>query len=480
VTKLSLTSYVILVLSLVLTTACSTGSDATTENADTVDNVAQAATLADAAEEEKVVPVEVALVETGDISLVFNYSGSLKPIDDLNLVPGAAGRVEQVLVEVGDTVQAGDALAIIEDNTFQTQIKQAEAALENARLNVAKMELGSRPEEIAAAQAAVELAKASLNDVATVDDDERTQAASNLARAQAALKRAQTEYDKIAWAGEVGTTPQALALQEATIAYETALAAYNKQTNPSDSQLAPLMAQVAQAELQLALTVQPFRQIDFAQAQVAIKQAEAALEAAQLQLDETVIRAPFDGIIADLNITKGSRVSQQAPIGRFISEGLEAEIGVQESLISQVEKGQSASLQVTAYPGQEFPGVVTSISPSADLESRTFTVHVTPVEGQELLRSGMFANVDILAQENKNTILAPREAIVQNNNQPTVFVVKDDSTVEERTVTTGLFDQNRVEILEGLKPGDVVVVAGQINLLDGSKAEIANDPRIAE
>ena len=178
--------------------------------------------------------------------------------------------------------------------------------------------------------------------------------------------------------------------------------------------------------------------------------------------------------------TRGARRHRICFVGRFISEDLEAEVGVQESLISQVEKGQSASLQVTAYPGQDFPGVVTSVSPSADLESRTFTVKVTLVDGQELLHSGMFANVDILAQENKNTILAPREAIVQNSDQPMVFVVKDDNTVEQRTVTTGLYDQSRVEILEGLKPGDMVVVAGQTNLLDGSKTEITNDPRIAE
>jgi multidrug resistance efflux pump len=113
------------------------------------------------------------------------------------------------------------------------------------------------------------------------------------------------------------------------------LAAYNQQTNPSDSQLAPLMLQVAQAELQLALTIQPFRQIDFAQAQVAIKQAEAGLEAAHLQADETTVVAPFDGVIADLSISTGSRVSQQMPVAHLISEELEARIEVQESAISQ-------------------------------------------------------------------------------------------------------------------------------------------------
>ena len=91
----------------------------------------------------------------------------------------------------------------------------------------------------------------------------------------------------------------------------------------------------------------------------------------------------------------------------------------------------------------------------------------------------MFADVSILAQENKNTILAPKEAIIQGD-EPSVYVVKADSTVEQRTVTTGLHDNDRVEILSGLKPGDVVVVAGQPNLQDGTKADVVNDPRIAD
>lgn len=192
--------------------------------------VAQAAAPPDT-DQETTVPVEIALVETGDISLVFSYSGTLQPKDEVNIMPGAAGRVESVLVELGDEVKAGDVMAVIEDDTYRAQIKQAEAALATARLNLAKMELGSRPEEIAAAQAAVELARAALNDVANISDDERTQAAANLARAEAALKKAQSEYDKIAWAGDVGSTPQALALQEATVAYESALANYNLGTS---------------------------------------------------------------------------------------------------------------------------------------------------------------------------------------------------------------------------------------------------------
>jgi HlyD family secretion protein len=441
---------------------------------------AEAAQALPTEEIEATVPVEIGLVETGDISLIFFYSGTLKPKDEINIIPGAAGRIASLLVDVGDEVKAGDTLAIIEDNIQQAQIKQAEAALTMARLNLAKMEIGSRPEEIAAAQAAVELARAALNDVATVDDNERTREATELARTEAALRTAQAEYDKIAWAGDIGSTPQAAALQQATIAYESALARYNLGVNPSDSQLAPLMLQLAQAELALSLKVQPFREVDFATARAGIQQAEAVLELAKLQQAETIITAPFDGIVSQVNISQGSRVSQQTPIASIISNELQAEVEVQENLISQVSEGKSASFQVSAYPGQDFPGVVTHINPQADPNTRTFKVTVTPTQGVELLRSGMFADVAILAQENKNTILVPRSAVIQGDGEPYVFVVNDDNSVEQRTVTTGLFDSDRIEVLAGLKPGDAVVIAGQPNLVDGAQVEIANDPRIAK
>lgn len=429
---------------------------------------------------ERRVPVEVGVVESGDIDLIFSYSGTIQPKDEVNITSGANGRVEELLVEAGDKVSAGDPIAVIEDDIYLAQLKQAQAALKSAQLNLTKLQQGSRPEEIIAARAAVELARAALNDIATVSDDERTRAAADLARNEAALRKAQAEYDKIAWAGDVGTTPQALALEQATIAYENSLAEYNLDTNPSDSTLAPLMLQLAQAELNLALKLEPYRPIDIEQARVGVEQAEAAMELIELQLKETTIEAPFDGVIAELNISEGSRVNQQTPVALIISEAIEAVVEVQESRISQVAEDQSASLSVTAYPGQSFPAVVTSVAPQADSDTRTFEVKITPAQGAELLRSGMFADVSILVQENKNTVVAPRLAIIEGIGSPTVYVVHADNTVEKREVTTGLFDSDRIEILSGLKPGEIVVIAGQPDLVDGLKVELVDDPRRAE
>jgi HlyD family secretion protein len=476
-----------------------------------------------APKEEAATPVEVATAETGDIALIFSYAGDLQAKDSVTVLPGAGGRIESVLVEVGDEVKAGDSIALIESDIYAAQLKQAEIGLANAKLNLAKMEEGARPEQVAAAQAAVELARASLNDVTTlspderavavanieqaqtnlkalttVSDDERTVAASNLAQAEAGLRLAQAEYDKIAWAGQAGMTPQALQLQQATIAYETALAAYNLQTNPnefqleqaqiaydtaraaynlqanpSDAQLAPLMSQLVQAELNLALTERPFTDSDFEQARIGIKQAETALELAQLQLDETTIRAPFDGVIAELYVTKGSSVGPGAPVTLVVSDVLEVMVNIEENRISQIFTGQPAALRVTAYPGQDFPAVVTSIAPIADSSTHTFAVKVTPVDEQGLLRAGMFTNLAILAEEKQNTLIVPRSAVTVINGQETVYVINGD-VAEQRPVTTGLFEPERIEIVSGLEVGETVVIAGQRDLIDGAKVEIVD------
>ncbi len=424
--------------------------------------------------EASAAPVQVAAVETGDIAVVYAYTGNIEAADSVNVMPGTAGRIESVLVEVGDQLKAGDPIAVVESEIYATQLRQAEAGLEAAQLGLTKMEEGARPEQIAAAQAAVQFTRNALNDLTEISDEERTAAVAALAQTEAALRLAQSEYDKVAWAGQVGMLPQALQLEQATIAYETAKAAYELQTNPSDLQLSPLMAQLAQAELALALAKQPFTETDFDMARVQVELAEAAVEMARKQVDETIIRAPFDGVVAELYITQGSMAAPQAPAALFVSKPVEVIVNVEESRINHVQAGQNAALQVSAYPGQDFPALVTNVAPTADSQSHTFAVKVTPLDEDFLLRSGMYANVSLLVEEVQGTLLVPQAAVTEVNGQETVYVVNDDDTVAQQAVTTGLVDEDRVEILSGLTADQQVVIAGQAGLQDGAVVEIRN------
>jgi RND family efflux transporter MFP subunit len=418
------------------------------------------------------VPVEVAPAENGNISLLLNYSGNLAAQSDVTVVPRVGGQVKEVVVAVGDTVKAGDPIAIIDSDIYQAQLKQAEGALDQAKLTLQQMEEGARPEQLAAARASVDIARAALADVKNPNADTRTTAAASLAQAQAAVRLAQAEYDKVAWAGQVGQLPQALQLEKATTSYEAALAGYKLQTNPSASKTAALEGQVVKSELDLQLAETPFRPVEFDRARAVIQQAEGVVEQARLQLQYATLTAPVSGVIAELYLDQGEMVGNSSPVARVVSNEVEAQLSVEEGRYGQVEKGQPVSLRVAAYPGVDFPAIVTTVAPLADAKTHTFAVTVTPLDKKGLLRSGMFADTTLLAEEKQNTLLVPLTAVTTVNDTPTVYVINADGVAEQRAVTTGLSNQTQIEILSGVKIGENVVTAGQVNLQDGITVKV--------
>ena len=437
-------------------------------------NAAEAAPEAQTmADERPPAPVEISRAETGNIAATLNYAGDLQPTQELMLVSIVSGAVEEVMVEAGDKVRAGDPVLRVVDTTYKAQLKQAEAGLSAAQANLMKMQKGPRDEQIEMARAAVDAANAQLRGITTLTDDEATVAAANLAQAEAALRLTQYEYDKIKWAGQVGQTPQALQLQQATIAYETAKSGYNLQAHPDESVLAQLRAGIRQAEMNLKLAEDPFTEEDFALVRANVAQAEGAVALAQYQVDNAVLRAPFDGVVSQVFVTVGSVASPQSPAIKLISNDLEVIVNAPENQMVSLRDDQAAALKVSAYPGQDFPAVIDSIAPAADAASRTFPVTILALDEDQKLRSGMFANVSILLEEKVGVVLIPRSAVTEVEGQSGVYVVSaDEKTVSFRPVATGLSDDGRVEITDGLSPTETIVTAGLSNLSDGARIEV--------
>ena len=420
----------------------------------------------------RTVPVEVVKAATGVISQTFSYAGTLQPKDSVKITPLVSGRIDTVLAGVGDVLKAGDVIAQIENTTFQAQVAQAQAGYDAAYQKLVRMQIGSRPEEVAAAAAAVRAAQEALSAVSHPTSDQMTVAASNMDKAQAALQQAQSDYNKIAYRPNAGMSAQALALQQATIAYKSAVAAYNLAVTPTDGQLAPLQNALAQAQLKLIQTKQPYLPSDIAQVQASVDQAKAQLDLAKVQLANTTIRAPFDGTVAEVYISQGTSVGPSAPVVLFVSAADTVALDVDESQISQIKDGLSATLHVSAYPGSEFTGKVTAVAPVADTRTHSFSVVVTPVDDSNLLRPGMFADVNVLAALKTDALLVPAAALVQAQDQPMVYVVKSDNTVEARPVKIGMSDPDHVEIISGLQVGESVVTAGQSTLVNGASVAV--------
>jgi len=424
--------------------------------------------------DDGVIPVEVATVETGSMAKVMEYSGSLQPQRSVSILPRVGGQIQSILVQAGDTVRAGDPIAVIDSEAYQLQLDQAQIGLDLARLRLAKMKQGTRPEQLLAARSAADIARAALRDAKNPDENARTVAAANLAQAEAAVRLAQYQYDKISWAGQAGMTKEALQLQQATTAYEQAKAAYDMQMNPSDSRLAAVEGQVVQADLNLALAEHPIEQVDFDMADLGVKQAEAAVKQAQLQVNYAMVRAPFAGIVSETYVHPGSMVGTQVPVASLISPETEIALNVEERQIGEVRVGQEAVTSVAAFPGRPFPGTVTSVAPAADARTHTFTVKVTPAEQSGMLRSGMYATVSILALERMKTILIPQSAMIDDGVAQRAYVVVDGKAVS-RALVTGLTDNEHVEVLSGLSPGERVVTKGQPSLSDGAPVKVAGE-----
>jgi RND family efflux transporter MFP subunit len=170
-------------------------------------------------------------------------------------------------------------------------------------------------------------------------------------------------------------------------------------------------------------------------------------------------------------VTEGDVVGQSL-LGVMMSEETEVELNVEESRIEQIHKGQHVSLRVAAHPGVDFPAVVTNVAFAADSSTHTFVVTVTPLDEEGVLRSGMYADTTLLAEEKENTPLVPVTAVTYVDNQAIVYVVNEDGTVEQRMVTIGLSNTNQIEILSGVSAGEAVVTNGQVNLEDGIKVEV--------
>lgn len=243
---------------------------------------------------------------------------------------------------------------------------------------------------------------------------------------------------------------------------------------PEDFALA--QAGVLQAHAQLEMTMNPFTEEDLAQAEVGIEQAEAAVALAQFQLDNSILRAPFEGLVSEIHATTGSIASPQSPAITLIGTDLEVQVEVPEGQIAGLYTGQPAALKVAAYPGQDFPALVTTIAPAADTTSHTFPVTIRPADPADdkgKLMAGMFAEITLLVEEKVGVILVPRSAVTFLGGQDVVYVLsEDEQTVLMRPVTLGLSDTNRIEIISGLSAGETIVTAGLSNLNDGASIEI--------
>jgi membrane fusion protein (multidrug efflux system) len=310
------------------------------------------------------VPVEVAMVTVGDIASYWTGTATLEAEKETEVVAKVGGVVKRLLVEEGDYVRAGQALAKLDDEKIAVQVEQAKA---------------------------------------------------NLDKLESDYERAQELF--------AGDLVSAQEFQRAKYEYESQKAAYSL---------------------------------------------------CELDLEYTSICSPISGVVAERLVKVGNMVTPNSPVFKVTDpDPLLAVLHVPERQVGMLREGQRAIISVDALGESEFAGTVKRISPVIDPSTGTIkaTIEVRDTSGS--LKPGMFARVNIVSDVHQNAVLAPRDAVIEEDNKSVVFVVTD-STAYRRIVETGYVNSVHIEVVDGLALGDTVVTTGKTSVKDSSKVEMVN------
>jgi HlyD family secretion protein len=367
-------------------------------------------------------------------------SGTVRPVQTVNLSPESAGVLEELFVEQGDRVEPGQVIARMKSRDTAAQVSQNQAAVAEAEAALAELRQGSRPDEITQAEATVEANRAQVRD-----------AQARLDLATSDLARRQQLFDR----GAVAATDLDTAAREqrsAQAALEQAQARVTEsQRRVDDLRSGPRQEAIAQAEARLA-------------------QAQAQLDGAQIRQDETLIRAPFGGIVTQKFATEGAFVTPTTSASELssatstaivaLAEDLEVLAEVPEADIALIEPGQAVEVVADAFPDQTFAGRVKLVAPEAiEQQSVTlFQVRIELVDGKDILLSNMNVNVNFVGDQLADALVVPTVAVVTQAGESGVLVPGDDRDIVFQPVTLGPQVGDQIQIVDGIEEGDRVFV----------------------
>jgi RND family efflux transporter MFP subunit len=210
-----------------------------------------------------------------------------------------------------------------------------------------------------------------------------------------------------------------------------------------------------------------------------IDMAVATMKLADRQLRDAFIRAPFDGNIQKRMVSVGELVKEQMPVMTVVRvDPLKVLAEIPERMAPWIRVGQTVSLRVDAYPDRTFEGTVARISPGVNTQTRTFSFEATAPNGGRILKPGTFARVQLETALVEKVLTIPYRAMQYRYGVNRAFVVQGD-TLHARELKLGDRHNDRMEIADGLKPGEVIALTDVDNLSDGQKVSVG-EPRKAE
>lgn len=359
--------------------------------------------------------VDTVLTASASLPTVVNANGELFAEELANISTKVPGRVVKLTVDLGSLVKTGDVLAELERDDYQYRLRQAEAQVEQIRVRLA---IANQKDDLV--------------------DPERT---AMVKEARAALEESRIVYDTTERLTQEGVVSR--------IEFERARA----------------RKQGLEARLQSALS-------EVLQMGSQLSERRAQLDLSRQQLTDTVIRAPFDGAITKRVASIGEYLATNAPVVTLVRQHpLRVRLEVPERFAGQIHRGQAIDVRLEGSSLKR-TGRVMRLSPSIEAQNRSLTVEGEIPNQDGLLRPGSFVEGSITVDAQALGMTVPSAALVAFAGVERVYLVKS-GVLDDRIVKSGRrLTGERVEILEGLKDGDLVVAVANEKMAKGQKVRV--------
>lgn len=380
-------------------------------------------------------------VEATEVTVRINASGEVEAFQTVNLSPKTSGIVAELLVEQGDPVGQGQVVARMDIDDLNAQLQQNQANLAEAEAQLQDLLQGTDQPQLAQAEANLEAVR------------------SQLVEAEAQLSLVEGDLDR-----------------DRDLYNQGAISA--RELDNSENAVDSAQANVRQLEARVIEAQQRFADLedepdpeDVAQARARVERARGQVSAIQTRIDNTIIRAPFAGVVTQKFATEGAFVTPTTSASEAasatssaivaIADGLEIVAEVPEADLGQIKVGQPVEITSTAYPEAVFEGTVRLIAPEAiERQNVTiFQVRIRLENGLEQLRSNMNVDVAFLGNRLSDALVVPAVAVVTQGGETGVLVPDENNrNIRFRPVTLGPQVGQQIQILDGVTSGDRVFI----------------------
>lgn len=375
---------------------------------------ARNAQQAQAASPAPALPIDAVNVELRELQRTVEAVGTLDPNEEVTVSNQVEGTVQKIFVDLGDAVRQGQVIAHLDTRELELAVHQQAAALQQ------------------------ELARLGLNDANAVVDEATT---SQVRQAEATFEETKLRLVRTKKLTEEGVLSKQQ-LDEQQARYDVAEAAARSSRE----------------------TVRNIR--------ATIAARKAALSLAEKKLADAKVIAPMTGFIKDRLATQGQFLKSNSPVVTIVqSSPLKLRVDVPEGAVSSVKAGWPVHFRVDAFPERTFEGRITRISPSVDQQSRTLKLEAVVNNADGALKPGFFARVTIQTDRKDQAMVVPADALVNFAGLEKLFVI-ENGKIEERIVRSGTRLNGDVEILDGVKAGDLVAKSNLGNLQQGREVSV--------